>query len=165
MAIIESQAELPNGSEVQWLSGGRHTHASADISFLFQTTEESSQPEAASESIGHMNGAACRQENGIYSKKRSVPSKRIRTWRGKVSSFSLNLCPSCFWDEECNSLSPRICLKPSHAFHKLAEFLLASVGLKYFFRYMRTVPCGLKSRCDRMDKWHKNTLVLMAGMT
>lgn len=165
MAIIESQAELPNGSQVQWLSGGRHTHASADISFLFQTTEESSQPEAASESIGHMNGAACRQENGIYSKKRSVPSKRIRTWRRKVSSFSLNLCPSCFWDEECNSLSPRICLKPSHAFHKLAEFLLASVGLKYFFRYMRTVPCGLKSRCDRMDKWHKNTLVLMAGVT
>lgn len=79
MAIIESQAELPNGSQVQWLSGGRHTHASADISFLFQATEESSQTEAASESIGHMNGAACRQENGIYSKKRSVPSKRIRT--------------------------------------------------------------------------------------
>ncbi|KAM7021270.1 ethanolamine-phosphate phospho-lyase [Passerculus sandwichensis] len=54
-------------------------NASTNVQCKRKTTEESSQPEGASESIGHVNGAACRQENGIYSKKRSVPSKRIRT--------------------------------------------------------------------------------------
>lgn len=54
-------------------------NASTNVQCKRKTIEESSQPEGANESIGHMNGAACRQENGIYSKKRSVPSKRIRT--------------------------------------------------------------------------------------
>lgn len=75
----QSQAELPNGKQVQWLPVGRHIRAFTDASFLFQTTEGSSQQEGASDSVGHMNGAACRQENGLYAKKRSVPSKRIRT--------------------------------------------------------------------------------------
>lgn len=75
----EGQAELPNGNQVQWLTVGRHARTFTDISFLFQTTEGSSQPEGANEGIGHMNGAACRQENGLYSKKPSLSSKRIRT--------------------------------------------------------------------------------------
>ncbi|XP_010708112.1 ethanolamine-phosphate phospho-lyase isoform X2 [Meleagris gallopavo] len=44
-----------------------------------KANEGSPQLESANESTSHLNGAACRQENGFYPEKHSVPSKTIRT--------------------------------------------------------------------------------------
>lgn len=52
---------------------------SANAQCKRKTNEGGSQAESANESTSHMNGAACRQENGFYPEKCSVPSKRIIT--------------------------------------------------------------------------------------
>lgn len=125
----ENWAVLLSRNQVQCPPVERQAWVFIDISFVFQTNEGGSQAESANESTSHMNGAACRQENGFYPEKCSVPSKRIITWRRKVFFFSLNLFSICFWDEECNSWSPRICLKPSATFSKLTKYLLALLGV------------------------------------
>lgn len=147
----KSHAEFLNGNQAQWLPFESLAWTFIDISFVFQANEGSPQPESANESTSHLNGAACRQENGFYPEKHSVPSRTIRTWRERVFLFRLNLFSICFWDEECNSASTRICW----SFVLIPTSFIRS--LKYIFRYRRIVPCGLKAMCDRRGKWHSNT--------
>ncbi|XP_065489453.1 ethanolamine-phosphate phospho-lyase [Caloenas nicobarica] len=72
MDALLTEMEEANGMKTE-------NDASTNAQCKRKTTEGSSQPEGANESITHMNGTACRQENGLFSKKCSVPSERIRT--------------------------------------------------------------------------------------
>lgn len=70
--VLLTEMEEANGMKTE-------NDASTNPQCKRKMTEGSSQPEGAIESITHMNGTACRQENGLFSKKCTVPSERIRT--------------------------------------------------------------------------------------
>lgn len=127
-----------------------------DILFVFQANEGSPQPESATESTSHLNGAACRQENGFYPEKHSVPSKTIRTWR----EFS---CSDWIYFLFVFEMKSAIVLGSVWSFVLVPTSFIRS--LKYMFRYSRNVPCGLKAVCDRTGKWYFNTSLLIEALT